>query len=262
MAKIDTKKLLPNASKADKISSQSVESISRIASTLIDVDTIMKGSLLLEKMRAKKKQKAKQQKKRNLKEKARESLKNMGKGIKDKVKKVGGGMMDWLNKLIFGVVLISLFQLKDVIMPILPWIATAFDGLVMITGWVFNFASTLIHWSYKIYDGIRGFVGNIFGEAGLKVFDNLMSLLNTFMNTALMAVMALLKFKWLRNFAKNIAKRIGKLLMRIPGVKQVVGNVARFGRKAGILGKKLIGRGGRKLLKSIGQKGLKKTVTG
>ena len=262
MAKIDTKKLLPNASKADKISSQSVESISRIASTLIDVDTIMKGSLLLEKMRAKKKQKAKQQKKRNLKEKARESLKNMGKGIKDKVKKVGGGMMDWLNKLIFGVVLISLFQLKDVIMPILPWIATAFDGLVMITGWVFNFASTLIHWSYKIYDGIRGFVGNIFGEAGLKVFDNLMSLLNTFMNTALMAVMALLKFKWLRNFAKNIAKRIGKLIMRIPGVKKIVGNLTRFGRKAGILGKKLIGRGGRKLLKSIGQKGLKKTVTG
>ena len=262
MAKIDTKKLLPNASKADKISSQSVESISRIASTLIDVDTIMKGSLLLEKMRAKKKQKAKQQKKRNLKEKARESLKNMGKGIKDKVKKVGGGMMDWLNKLIFGVVLISLFQLKDVIMPILPWIATAFDGLVMITGWVFNFASTLIHWSYKIYDGIRGFVGNIFGEAGLKVFDNLMSLLNTFMNTALMAVMTLLKFKWLRNFAKNIAKRIGKLIMRIPGVKKIVGNLTRFGRKAGILGKKLIGRGGRKLLKSIGQKGLKKTVTG
>ena len=262
MAKIDTKKLLPNASKEDKLSSKSVENISIVASKLIDVNTIMKGSLLLEELQKKKERKAKQKKKRNLKEKARESLKNLGKGIKNKAKKVGGSMMDWLNKQVFGVILISLFKLKDVIMPILPIIATAFDGLVMITGWVFNFASTLIHWSYTFYDSVRGFVKNIFGEGGLKVFDNLMGLLNTFMNTALMAVMALLKFKWLRNFAKNIAKRIGKLLMRIPGVKQVVGNLTRFGRKAGILGKRLIGRGGRKLLKSIGQKGLKKTVTG
>ena len=262
MAKIDTKKLLPNASKEDKLSSKSVENLSVVASKLIDVNTIMKGSLLLEELQKKKERKAKQKKKRNLKEKARESLKNMGKGIKDKAKKVGGSMMDWLNKLIFGVILISLFKMKDVIMPILPVLATAFDGLVMITGWVFNFASTLIHWSYSFYDSVRGFVGNIFGETGLKVFDKMMGLLNTFMNGALMAVMALLKFKWLRNFAKNIAKRIGKLLMRIPGVKQVVGNIARFGRKAGILGKRLIGRTGRKILKSIGQKGLKKTITG
>ena len=76
---IDTKKLLPHASKANTISDKSVENISRIASTLVDVDTIMKGSLLLEEMRKKKERKAKQQKKRNLKEKARESLKNMGK---------------------------------------------------------------------------------------------------------------------------------------------------------------------------------------
>ena len=47
MAKIDTKKLLPHASKANTISDKSVENISRIASTLVDVDTIMKGSLLL-----------------------------------------------------------------------------------------------------------------------------------------------------------------------------------------------------------------------
>ena len=262
MAKIDTKKLLPNASKTDKISSKSVENLSVVASKLIDINTIMKGSLLLEELQKKKERKAKQKKKRNLKEKARESLKNVGKGIKDKAKKVGGSMMDWLNKLIFGVVLISLLKMKDVIMPILPVLATVLDGLVMITGWVFNFASTLIHWSYSFYDSVRGFVGNIFGETGLKVFDKMMGLLNTFMNGALMAVMALLKFKWLRNFAKNIAKRIGKLLMRIPGVKQVVGNIARFGRKAGVLGKRLLGRTGRKILKSIGQKGLKKTITG
>ena len=70
-----------------------------------------------------------------------------------------------------------------------------------------------------------------------------------------MGVMALLKFKWLRNFAKNITKRITKRLLEIPGVKNAVRKgKAKIGR--------LIGRGGRKFLKSVGKKGLKKTITG
>ena len=252
---IDTKKLLPHASKANTISDKSVENISRIASTLVDVDTIMKGSLLLEEMRKKKERKAKQNKKRNLKEKMREGVKNIGKGVVDKAKKVGGSMMDWINKLVFGMILIGLFKLRDVLMPILPVLATVVDVMINVAGWLFNAVSTLVHWGYMFVDMVRGFVKNIFGEAGLKVLDNLLGALNTFFNAALMGVMALLKFKWLRNFAKGITKRIGKLIMKIPGVKQAV-------RKAGVLGKRLIGRGGRKILKSLGQKGLKKTITG
>ena len=252
---IDTKKLLPHASKANTISDKSVENISTIASTLIDVDTIMKGSLLLEEMRRKKKAKADEKKKRSLKERMREGVKSVGKGVVDKAKKVGGSMMDWLNKLVFGMILIGLFKLKDVIMPILPVLAKIVDVVINVAGWIFNAVSTLVHWGYMFVDMIRGFVKNIFGEGGLKVFDNLLGALNTFFNAALMGVMALLKFKWLRNFAKAITKRIGNLIMKIPGVKQAV-------RKAGVLGKRLIGRGGRKILKSIGQKGLKKTITG
>ena len=252
---IDTKKLLPHASKANTISDKSVENISTIASKLIDVDTIMKGSLLLEEMRRKKDRKAKQKKKRNLKEKMREGVKSIGKGVTDKAKKVGGSMMDWINKLVFGMILIGLFKLRDVLMPILPVLATVVDVMINVAGWLFNAVSTLVHWGYMFVDMVRGFVKNIFGEAGLKVLDNLLGALNTFFNAALMGVMALLKFKWLRNFAKGITKRIGKLIMKIPGVKQAV-------RKAGVLGKRLIGRGGRKILKSLGQKGLKKTITG
>ena len=252
---IDTKKLLPHASKANTISDKSVENISTIASTLIDVDTIMKGSLLLEEMRRKKKAKADEKKKRSLKERMREGVKSVGKGVVDKAKKVGGGMMDWLNRLVFGMILIGLFKLKDVIMPILPVLAKIVDVVINVAGWIFNAVSTLVHWGYMFVDMIRGFVKNIFGEGGLKVFDNLLGALNTFFNAALMGVMALLKFKWLRNFAKAITKRIGNLIMKIPGVKQAV-------RKAAVLGKRLIGRGGRKILKSIGQKGLKKTITG
>ena len=255
MAKIDTKKLLPSASKAHTVSEESVQKVSVIASKLIDVNTILKGSLALDEIRKKKERKAKEKKKRNLKEKLRESIKGAAKGVGKSVKKKAGSMMDWLNKLVFGVVMISLLKLMPVIKPLLPVLGTAFDGLVSIVGWLANAAMTLIHWGYKLYDGLRGMVGNIFGEGGLKVFDNLMAVLNNFMNVAIMGVMALLKFKWLRNFAKNITKRIGKLIMKIPGVKNAV-------RWAGTMGKRMIGRTGRKLLKTIGQKGLKKTITG
>ena len=255
MAKIDTKKLLPHASKTHTVSEESVQKVSIIASKLIDVDTILKGSLALDEIRKKKERKAKEKKKRNLKEKMRESIKGAAKGVGKSIKKKAGGMMDWLNKLVFGVVMISLLKLMPVIKPLLPALGMAFDGLVTVVGWLANAAMTLIHWSYKLYDGLRGFVKNIFGEGGLKVFDNLMAVLNNFMNVALMGVMALLKFKWLRNFAKNITKRIGKLIMKIPGVKNAV-------RWAGTMGKRMIGRTGRKLLKTIGQKGLKKTITG
>jgi len=251
---IDSKKLLPHSSDSKEqhiISDEDVKNISITASKLMEIDTILKGSIALDEMRTKKKKKAKEKKKRNLKEKIGEGLKNVGKGIGDRAKKVGGKAFDWINRLIFGAILISLFKIVDVIKPILPIIATMVDGVIMITGWLFNVASTLIHWGYMIYDGIAGFIKNIFGEAGLKVFENLMGALTTFMNAAIMAVMALLKFKWLRGFAKNIVKRIGKLLTKIPGVKQL-GNLAKnIGGKAVNLvkgvGSKVMGVG-RKLL--------------
>ena len=126
--------------------------------------------------------------------------------------------------------------------------------MINVAGWIFNAVTTLIHWGYMFVDMVRGFVKNIFGEAGLKVFDNLLGALNTFFNAALIGVMALLKFKWLRNFAKGITKRIGKLIMKIPGVKNAV-------RAVTVGAKRLIGRTGRKLLKTVAKKGLKKTIT-
>ena len=252
---IDSKKLLPSSSKTQHtISDEDVQNISIAATQLMDIDTILKGSLVLDKMRAKKEKKAKEKKKRGLKEKLGEGMKNIGKGIKDNVQKAGEKAFDWINRLLFGVLLISLLKIADVIKPILPIIATTVDGFITMVGWLFSAGSTLIHWGYQIYDGIAGFVKNIFGEGGLKVFENLMGLLNTFANAAIMAVMALLKFKWLRNFAKGMVKRIGKLIMKIPGVKQIA-NIAKnvggkalnfvksVGGKALGIGKKLLGAG-------------------
>ena len=49
---------------------------------------------------------------------------------------------------------------------------------------------TFIDWGYKAYDATRGFVKNIFGEGGVKQFDNLMSTLNTLSNVIILASLA------------------------------------------------------------------------
>ena len=239
---IDTAKLMGRSSSDSRtLSVKSVENISIIASKLIDVDTILKGSLLLDQIRKKKARKAAEQKRRSLKESAREKLGQVGKGIKDKATQATAGMRDWLNRLVTGMVVIGLVKLIPIIKPALPWIAAFVDGAMKIAEWVFKGTVTLIHWGYKIYDGLRGFVKNIFGEEGVAKFDTLMGNLNTMFNAAIMAVMALLKFKWLRTFARNILKP------------------RRLLRKVGVGFKRFIGRGGRKLLK--GATGLLKTGT-
>ena len=231
---IDSAKFLGRKSSDTVVlSPKSVENVSIVASKLIDVDTILKGSLLLDKMRAKNKKAAAARKKRDDKESMREKL---GKGIRKKAMSATEGTRDWLNKLVTGIVLIGLVKLIPIIQPWLPKIAAFVDGMIWFAGKVFNITVTLIDWAYKAYDGFRGFIKNIFGEEGVAKFDTLMGNLNTMFNAAIMAVMALLKFKWLRTFAKNLLKP------------------RRLLRKVGIGFKRFIGRGGRKLLKNIGSR--------
>ena len=67
---ITSAKFLGRSSSSNTLSATSVENLSVVASKLIDVDTLLKGSLLLDEMRAKNKRKADQQKKRDEKEKS------------------------------------------------------------------------------------------------------------------------------------------------------------------------------------------------
>jgi uncharacterized protein YqgC (DUF456 family) len=236
MAITSAKFLGRSSSSSTTLTSGSVENISIIATKLVDVDTILKGSLLLDKIRDKKKRQAEQRRKRNQKESAREKMGALGKGIKEKAMSATAGMRDWLNRLVMGALLITLVKLAPLLEPMLPWIQAFVAGAMKIAEWVFKGTVTLIHWAYKAYDGLRGFVKNIFGEEGVKKFDTLMGNLNTLFNAAFMAAMALLKFKWLRKFAKNILKP--KRLLRTIGVKF----------------RRFIGPGGRKVVAKVGAK--------
>ena len=232
---INTEKLIPS-SKTQKISAKSVENISIVATKLIDVDTILKGSLLLDKMRDKKKKAAAQKKRRDEKEAGREKKGGLAKGIGQKAMAATAGMRNWFQELLKGVVIIGLVKLIPIIEPWLPRIGEWVDGFITVAGWVFKGLVTLIDWGYKAYDGLRGFVKNVFGEEGVKKFDTLMANLNNLFNAIIMVGMAFMKFGFLRKIFK---RGLGRVLKR--------GAIKVFGKGGG----KIVGKIGSKIMGGI-----------
>ena len=103
-------------------------------------------------------------------------------------------------------------------------------------GMLLNGLITFVDWAYGLYDGLRGFVYDNFGEEGLKKFDTFMKNFGTFLNAALIGIMALLKFKFLRTGLKKLGGFFGKIFKR--------GILRAFKR----FGLKFFGKGATKLL--------------
>ena len=208
---IDSAKLLNRPSGSNTISSKSVENIGTIATTVSSIATIMKGNLVLDRMRDKKRRQKAQQVKRDAKERAREE--GLGGKIKKKAQDVAGNVSDWLMRLVKGVFLIGLVKLLPTIQEWIPAFTEFIDNFIKSVKWLFKTVVNMIEGAYKIYDGVREWIGKKFGEGALEKFDSLMGHLNKFLNAALSAVVALLSFGWLRKLIKNVLKG-GKTLLK------------------------------------------------
>ncbi len=88
-----------------------------------------------------------------------------------------------------GIVGVKLVDFLPTLLKILPVIEKVSNFFIDVGGKLLDGLVTFIDWGYKAYDATRGFVKNIFGEGGVKQFDQLSSLLNRFLNLALIAGM-------------------------------------------------------------------------
>ena len=240
---IDSAKLLNRPSGSNTLSSQSVDNIATIATTVSSIATIMRGDLVLDKMRDKKRRQKAQQAKRDAKERAREGL---GGKIKKKAQDVAGNVSDWLMRLVKGVFLIGLLKLLPQIQEWIPAFTEFIDNFIRSVKWLFKTVVNMIEGAYKIYDGVREWIGKKFGEGALEKFDSLMGHLNKFLNAALSAVVALLQFKWLRKLIRSVL-RGGRTLLK---------NALQIARRGG---SRIIKRA---ILKVGGKKGLQAAIKG
>ena len=164
----------------------------------------------------------------------------------------GKGMLatvvGFITNVAFGFIIVKLMDFLPKLQGILPKIGEFVDGVFDIAGKVLNIFATVIDFGYKLVDGLGGLVTNVFGEEGAKKFEtfmtNLKDLIQGFLIWKLLGekiFKAVLKsvtraFRIARviikrslRFAKKFLSNIGKQLLKIPGVKNVVGKIGQIG---------------------------------
>ena len=212
----------------------------KIKTSIISVETLLGNSVAFQKKKLDEEKEARDQKKLAEQEKElekKEPKESKGKGLK--LKLPGGGILNSIIKfasnILFGYVMVRLVDFLPKLQGALPIIAGALDGIIDAGEKILNIFATVIDFGYKIVEMGRGLVKNIFGEEGAKKFDtfmtNIKDLIQGFLLWKLIgekifkAIVSKIKFAF--NFAKNIVRR------------------------ALIAGGRLIGRGGRKLIKGV-----------
>ena len=168
----------------------------RIKTTLVDVDTLLKGSIALDKIREQQRRKSTKTKGRRKQESELESAtkKNvkkfkLGKLVPQKAKSIFGSIINFFITLLLGKIAMNLLDKPGFLGGIVKTIAGVANFLVEWLGKLFNVFVTVIDFGYKMYDGLRGTVGKLFGDEGLKQFDNLMKGFNLFLNGVIGAIL-------------------------------------------------------------------------
>ena len=190
----------------------------RVKKKVIAVEKLLEGSVAAEK---KKIDDAKREASEERKAKSEEQLeKKEEKGdklpFKQQRKKVGDFLSNFITNMLLGAAVMKLldFVKSEHFQTFLDGVKATVAFIENVGGMLLNGLITFVDWAYGLYDGLRGFVKDNFGEEGLKKFDTFMKNFGTFLNAALIGIMALLKFKFLRTGLKNIGKFFGKIFRR------------------------------------------------
>jgi hypothetical protein len=201
---INTQKFLPSAkggalakisgkSTFVSVSKKTVDDIGVIKVNVIEIDKIMKGSVVAKKAELDRKKKEASESRKESIEKDLETKPNAEKKDAKMPKVPGVGILGWIKNFI-GNILLGYFAVRLVdhlpkILPVLKFLGKAADFVIDIGGKLLDGLATFVDWGYKAYDATRGFVKNIFGDNGVKQFDKLAGLLNTVLNLAVIAAM-------------------------------------------------------------------------
>lgn len=168
-------------------------SISKIENKVNKIDKLLKGSLSFIKKENTKKRIFTEEKKFEDQEKELEKNKPKEvKGVKlPSTPKMGlfGWIKNFITQTLLGFFVIKFYDFLPQILKLLPTIIRVSDFIINIGGKLLDGLVTFIDIGYKAYDATRGFIKNIFGEGGVKQFDQLSSLLNKFLNLAIIAGM-------------------------------------------------------------------------
>jgi len=203
---INTQKFLPSSkggalTKVAKISKGSVAIISEksqknigiIKVKVIEIDKLLKGTIASQKKELNAKRIKSEEEKFSELESKLETKPKAEKGKIEMPKVPKMGFLDWIKNFIGNIILgyfaVRLVDQLPKLKGVISFIGKASDFVLDIGGKLLDGLVTFIDWGYKAYDATRGFVKNLFGQNEVKQFDRLSSLLNQFLNLAIIAGM-------------------------------------------------------------------------
>ena len=203
---INTQKFLPSSkggalAKVAKISKGSVAVISEksqqnigiIKVKVIEIDKLLKGTVASQKKALDIKRKEGEKKRFSELETKLETKPKAEKGKIKMPKLPRMGFLDWIKNFIGNIILgyfaVRLVDQLPKLKGVISFIGAASDFVLDIGGKLLDGLVTFIDWGYKAYDATRGFMKNLFGEGGVKQFDQLSGLLNKFLNLAIIVGM-------------------------------------------------------------------------
>jgi hypothetical protein len=206
---INTQKFLPSSTKvtqggalvkaSQKVigakSSRLIDDIGVIKVTVIEIDSLLKGTLALKKKQLDQQKRLESSKRR---EKQEEKLETKPQAQKGEIKvptlpKMGflERIKNFIGNIILGYFAVRMIDYLPKLIPIVKFLGTATDFVIDSGGKLLNGLVTFVDWGYKAYDKTNEFLKNLGGENFSKVFEGFSGALGTLIETAVIATVVI-----------------------------------------------------------------------
>ena len=213
----------------------------RIKTNLISVEKLLKDSAayrenVREQERRKKEKQEAADAEKNL-EKDKPKQKNKFKlPVPKEIKSFWGNVKDFLMKVFLAQFMDQIINMRGPLINVLKVLAKVADVALNIIGWIFNVVVTIVDAAFKLVEGLRGLVGNVFGEKGLEVFDSFLSTMVKVINLVGSVGMVFAALGGVGMVTKLMAWLKGGAAIKAAGLAGGAGGVGGTGGAAGAAG--------------------------
>ncbi len=248
--------------------------LSKVALKLKDVSNNLKDNLVLDKVKFAIDKRNREKQRAADREKELESQKKDKGGTLKGPLAAAKGFLDritgFLLNFLWGAIVIKFIDLakNPKVLGFINGVGKFIDDVSNFAVWALDAFASFVEFGYKLYDGVRGWVGNTFGPDGVKKFDTLMGNLNNLLNGFGIIGLVYLKFRKFFNklignvfkiFRRGIGRAFKRLMIKFGG--KWAGKAAQWATRlaqkgitvAKNFGGKLL-KGGGTLLKNLGGK--------
>jgi hypothetical protein len=197
MQKAQQEKMVGGGSVNIVLTKKSIKNVDTIKTNVVKIESILKGTLALDKKQLDDKKRDVSKKRKEKIETKLETKPNAETGKISMPAAPRTGILDFIKNFI-GNVLLGYFAIRLIkhlpkIMPIVKFLGNAADFIIDVGGKLLNGLVSFIDAGYKAYDATRGFIKNLGGENFAKGFDKFLGAIDTalFLTTALATSLAI-----------------------------------------------------------------------